>query len=361
MSRPSKGGVIGGNRAPVRVGMVGVGYIGQIAHLANFLETEGCEVAALAEIRPGLRDAVQAHYGIPQAFPGHRELLDNAELDAVVAVTRRHHTGPVALDCLKAGKHLLTEKPMAATLEHAKTLAEVARTTGVKYAIGYMKRHDEGVQLAKRLIEGLIANSELGPLTFARFYCFQGHNFYDHATPVDLGEDRPKGLESWAVAPDWLPLELHADYDNFMNVYSHDINLMRYLLGATPSVVHLDYRAKAGSVALFDFGAFPAVLEFGMFEHDNWCEGVEIFFQHGRLTMELPPPLLKDVSARVTLHRGTEGDRVETFDAGQGWSFRRQAQAFVDDLRDDREPLASGGDAVEDIRLAETLWKGLVK
>ncbi|MDP6053926.1 MAG: Gfo/Idh/MocA family oxidoreductase, partial [Candidatus Latescibacteria bacterium] len=109
---------------PVRIGMVGVGYIGQIAHLANYMETEGCEVVAIAEIRPDLRDAVAAHYGIPQAFPSHRELLDNAELDAVVAVTRRHHTGPVALDCLQAGKHLFTEKPMAATLQQAETLAE---------------------------------------------------------------------------------------------------------------------------------------------------------------------------------------------------------------------------------------------
>tara|TARA_Y100000031_G_scaffold118575_1_gene131953 strand:+ start:1822 stop:2892 length:1071 start_codon:yes stop_codon:yes gene_type:complete len=355
------GGVTGGNRAPVKVGMVGVGYIGQIAHLANYAEMEGCEVTAIAEIRPSLRDAVQAHYGIPQAFTSHRELLDNADLDAVVAVTSRHHTGPVALDCLKAGKHLLTEKPMAATLGQAETLAEAAKAAGVKYAIGYMKRHDEGVQLAKGLIEGFMASGELGPLTFSRFYCFQGDAFYDPALPVGLSEGRPEGLESWAVAPDWLPRELHTDYDDFMNVYAHDINLMRYLLGATPSVVHLDYRAKAGGVALFDFGGFPAVLEFGMFEHGNWCEGVEIFFQRGRLTIELPPPLLKGTPARVTLQRGGDGNEIETFEVKQGWSFQRQARAFVDDLREDRVPLANGEDAVEDIRLAETIWKCLIK
>ncbi|MDP7190438.1 MAG: Gfo/Idh/MocA family oxidoreductase [Alphaproteobacteria bacterium] len=350
-----------GNGAPVRVGMVGVGYIGQIAHLANYVEIEGCEVAAIAEIRPGLRDAVAAHYGIPQTFPSHRELLDNAEVDAVIAVTRRHHTGPVALDCLKAGRHLLTEKPMAATLECAETLAEAAKSARVQYAIGYMKRHDEGVQLAKELIEGFMASGELGPLTLAHFYCFQGHSFYELDTPVGLDEDRPEGLKSWAVAPDWLPRELHADYDNFMNIYTHDINLMRYLLGATPSVVHLDYRARAGSVALFDFGDFPAVLEFGLFEHRGWREGAEVFFQRGRLTIELPPPLLKDTPARVTLQRGGDGNETETLETKQSWSFRRQAQAFIDDLRDDHVPLASGEDAVEDIRLAETIWRCLVK
>ncbi len=354
------GGVSEENGYPVRIGMVGVGYIGQVAHLANYAEVEGCEVTAVAEIRPELRDAVQAHYGIPQAFSSHRELLDNAELDAVIAVTRRHHVGPVALDCLKAGKHLLTEKPMAATLEQAEILAKAAQAAGVKYAIGYMKRHDEGVQLAKGLVEGFMGSGELGPLTFARFYCFQGDSFYDPALPVGLGEERPEGLESWVVAPDWLPQELHADYDNFMNVYSHDINLMRYLLDATPTVTHFDYRAGVGGAALFDVGDFSAVLEFGMFEHRGWYEGVELFFQHGRLTIELPPPLLKDTSARVTLQRGGDENAIETFETKQGWSFQRQAQAFVDDLRNDRMPLASGGDAVEDIRIAETLWKCLV-
>ena len=98
-----------------------------------------------------------------------------------------------------------------------------------------------------------------------------------------------------------------------------------------------------------------------MFEHGNWCEGVEIFFQRGRLTIELPPPLLKGTPARVTLQRGGDGNEIETFEVKQGWSFQRQARAFVDDLREDRVPLANGEDAVEDIRLAETIWKCLIK
>ncbi|MDP7054172.1 MAG: Gfo/Idh/MocA family oxidoreductase [Alphaproteobacteria bacterium] len=353
------GDVTEAGAAPVKIGMVGVGYIGQIAHLANYDGMAGCEVTAVADIRPGLRDAVQAHYGIPQAYATHRELLDNSGVDAVVAVTRRHHVGPVALDCLRAGKHLLTEKPMAATLQQAEKLVAAAETSGAHYAIGYMKRHDEGVQLARGLIEDLVASGELGPLTFARFYCFQGHHFYDRATAVGLGEDRPEDLESWAVAPDWLPPELHDGYDNFMNVFAHDINLMRYLLGATPKASHLDYRSQAGSVALFDCGDFPAAFEFGMYEHDNWCEGVEIFFQRGHMTIELPPPLLKNVPARVTLHRAESGDQVETFEVGQGWSFQRQAQAFIDDLREDRESIVGGRDSLEDLRVIEELWKRL--
>jgi predicted dehydrogenase len=61
------------------------------------------------------------------------------------------------------------------------------------------------------------------------------------------------------------------------------------------------------------------------------------------------------------LQRGGDGNEIEAFEVKQGWSFQRQARAFVDDLREDRVPLANGEDAVEDIRLAESIWKCLIK
>src|SRR5207244_5290245 len=50
-------------------------------------------------------------------------------------------------------KHVLSEKPMAATAEQGERLVECARARKLHYAVGYMKRHDEGVQTAKHLLE----------------------------------------------------------------------------------------------------------------------------------------------------------------------------------------------------------------
>src|SRR5947209_4014157 len=96
----------------LNIGMIGAGFIGQLAHLMNFTELTECRVVALAEFRPELRRRVAARFEIARTYATHRELLQDAQVDAVVVVTPRTYTGPVTLDCLKANKHVLSEKPM---------------------------------------------------------------------------------------------------------------------------------------------------------------------------------------------------------------------------------------------------------
>ena len=101
--------------------------MGQLAHIANYAELNKCRMVALAELRPGLRELVARRYGIDRVYATHEQLLADSGVDAVVVVTQRFLTGPVALDCLRAGKHVLTEKPMASTCEQATTLVEASR------------------------------------------------------------------------------------------------------------------------------------------------------------------------------------------------------------------------------------------
>src|SRR5581483_9533045 len=61
----------------LNVGMIGAGFIGQLAHLMNLVEVEECRVVALAEFRPELRRRVAARYDIPRTYPTHQELLQD--------------------------------------------------------------------------------------------------------------------------------------------------------------------------------------------------------------------------------------------------------------------------------------------
>src|SRR5262249_49250885 len=97
----------------LNIGMIGAGFIGQLAHLMNYVEIRECRVLALAEYRPDLRRRVAQRYDIPRTYATHHELLEDADVEAVVVVTPRPYTAPVVLDCLKAGKHVISEKPMA--------------------------------------------------------------------------------------------------------------------------------------------------------------------------------------------------------------------------------------------------------
>src|SRR5262245_43429965 len=120
----------------LNIGMIGAGFIGQLAHLMNYIEIPGCQILGLAEFRPELRRKVAERYGIPRVYATHRDLLQDADIEAVVVVTPRPYTAPVVLDCLEAGKHVLSEKPMAGTSEQGERLVECARRRKLHYAVG---------------------------------------------------------------------------------------------------------------------------------------------------------------------------------------------------------------------------------
>lgn len=338
----------------VKIGMIGAGMVGQLAHLANYVRTPGCRVTALAELRPELGKAAMERFGVPQMYGSHVEMLAASEIDAAVVVTRRPATGPIVLDVLNAGKHVLSEKPMAHTTEQAKRLVKAAADRNLVYSVGYMKRHDEGTAVAKKLLDELAASNELGRIVMMRGYCFCG-DFNVHPEGfVMTGEIRPDGLSLWPTAPDWLPPQFAEDYAWFLNVFAHDLNILRYFTGQDLKVRSVDLDRRNGRVALFDAGAYPVVLEMGEQAGTEWTEGVDIQFEKGRLTIQFPSPLIEDKSAIVTL---TRGKATVTIDTGASWSFRRQAEAFIGDIADKRRPIASGEDSVKDLDLVERIWR----
>jgi len=340
----------------IGVGFVGAGMIGQL-HIGNFLDLPGCRMCAVAELRPDLGRQAAERFRINRLYPSHRELLADPEVDAVVVVTQRDATGPIVRDALNAGKHVLSEKPMAPTRALAQGLVDAAAAARRKYVVGFMKRHDAGVQCAKTMFDELRETNELGPLILMRAYCFGGEFAIGTHDFAMTKEARPEGLEVWPLAPDWLPQSMTADYAWFLNVFVHDINLIRYFAGSTPEVTAVDLRRPNGRLAMFDFGDFPGILEMAEVGFHEWQEGIEILFEKGRLRVQLPPPLLRNVPAQVELCRGGDRNDVIRPQAPWSWAFRRQAEAFVADIAHDREPIASGKDALEDMTLAEEIWR----
>jgi len=338
----------------LRIGMVGAGMVGQLAHLANFVQIPGCRVTALAELRPGLGKLAAARFGIPQLYASHRDLLAADVADALVVVTRRPATGPIVLEALEAGRHVLSEKPMAHTGAQARRLADAARARGLVYAIGFMKRHDAGTARAKQQYDDLVASGELGRVLLLRVWCHGGEFACGADGYVMTDEVRPEGIALWPVAPDFVPTERHLDYAWFLNVFVHDLNLLRYFAGTAPRVRAVDLDRPNGRLVLFDCGEFPAVLEMTEQTTTPWQEGLEAIFEKGRLQLTFGSPLQRNQPAAVILTRGTEMTHLAT---DWSWSFRRQAEAFVADVIHSRPPVASGADSVNDLALAEEIWR----
>lgn len=342
---------------PVKLGFIGAGFVGQLAHLMNYVEVPDSRIVALAEYRPMLRRKLAERYGIARTYGSHHELLKDPEIDAVVVVTPRKYTGCVALDCLRAGKHLITEKPMAGTLKQGELLVDTARAKHIHYTVGYMRRYDEGVGLGKKLLDELMASQELGPVLFVRAHCYMGNSFCNIDGHIKTDEKTDYPDEGWPIAPDWLPAELASQYAAFLNTYSHNTNLLRYLFNKTPSVEYSQLQNPAGQMAVLNFGNFVASLEVGNAVNQTWDETTDIYFARGHLSIRTFPAFLRNIPAQVTLYKGT--DKHETFSSNCNWTwaFRRQAQAFVDDILNGRESISSGKDALEDLRLIEDIWR----
>ncbi|MBT7301452.1 MAG: Gfo/Idh/MocA family oxidoreductase, partial [Victivallales bacterium] len=101
----------------LRVGFVGVGSMGQCAHLRNYATLTGeCDVVALAELRPELARRVAARYGVPKVYASASELLAAGNLDAVVASQPFSRHGVLLPELLASGLPLFIEKPLASSV-----------------------------------------------------------------------------------------------------------------------------------------------------------------------------------------------------------------------------------------------------
>lgn len=343
--------------AKLNVGMIGAGFIGQLAHLMNFIEVADCKVLGLAEYKPELRAKVAARYDIPKTFATHQELIHDPEIDAVIVVTPRPFTGPVVLDCLNAGKHVLSEKPMVGSSDQGQRLLDAATKNKVKYAVGYMKRFDEGVETAKAALTDALESGSLGKIMSVHATCFMGNSYCNPYGHVVTKETVENSMAGWPIAPDWLPQEFHQPFGAYLNTYSHVTNLLRYLFNETPSVEFVNMTDHSGQLAVLGFSQCLATLETGKMSHRGWSEEVKITFTDGEISLRLPPALLRNIPATVEIYRaGNNQERIQPC-VNWSWAFRRQAEGFVSDILENKPMRNSAEEAFIDILLTETIWK----
>jgi predicted dehydrogenase len=340
----------------LRLGFIGAGFIGQLAHLQNYLTNPRIELVAVAEVRNELRAKVQRRYGFAKAYANERELLADPSVEAVVAITARPQTGPLALKVLQAGKHLLTEKPMCGTLVQAERLVAASRAAGVVYQVGYNRRHDSGTAIALGILQQAMVSGELGALNYVRCHNFSGDP-YRKIVGDERSDEKPPELEAWPMAPDWIGAADRPEYEHFVNISCHSFNLLRYFQPGAYRVEHAGMKNRCGQIVVLTDGSRQAVLEFGDFAFNGWDESIEFYFNRGRLRIEYPTPMTRNVAARVELYKGGKEPTVICPQSPPRWSFALQAQAFVESILDGAPNIAGGEDALEDMRLVEDSWR----
>ena len=175
----------------LRLGFVGCGMMGQLAHLENYARLPNVELVALAEGRPRLARLVAERHGFRRIYTDHRALADDPEVDAVVSVMGFDLNYGVVRDLLAAGKHVTTEKAMCLTAGGADELVRLAESSGRVYQVGYMKRFDPAVLQAKEWIAARRVDNAHGPLLYARIWCAHGDWTWHTPPPLTTDEKPP--------------------------------------------------------------------------------------------------------------------------------------------------------------------------
>ena len=124
---------------PLRLGILGAGAISQVVHLPIFAEREDVDLVALGDQDIHKAETLSQRFSIPLVMEAG-ELLELDELDAVVICTPNHLHEEMAIRALEAGKHVLVERPLAATADGASRVIEAAVRAGQVLAVGMPHR-----------------------------------------------------------------------------------------------------------------------------------------------------------------------------------------------------------------------------
>jgi predicted dehydrogenase len=136
----------------VKLGLIGTGGIAQ-THCRAIADVEGVQVIAASDIAPESLARTAAQWGIEHTFGDYNEMLEMDEIDGVLVCTPTAVHAPPTIAALRAGKHVLCEKPMEATLAAATEMVRVAHEMDKILMIALKLRFSPQVMVARRVVD----------------------------------------------------------------------------------------------------------------------------------------------------------------------------------------------------------------
>lgn len=336
-----------------RIGFVGVGGMGQCAHLRNYASLPECEVVAIAELRPELARRVAERYGVPRVYRDAEEMLGSERLDGIVASQPFSRHGTLVPQLLKAGVPVFTEKPLAGCIEAGQRILDSLATSGTWHMVGYHKRSDPATMTARAEIDRLLQTGELGRMRYVRITMPAGDWVAAGFTDL-IGSNESMPPLDWDAPASDMDAPTYEQYNAFVNYYIHQVNLMRHLLTepyrvtyADPSGVLLSVESESGVCGTIEMSPYTTTID--------WHESALVAFEHGYVKIDLPAPLASNRPGRVEFMRDPGGGKVpETIVPSLPWvhAMRQQATNFVRAIKGEAKPPCEAAEAMDDLLVA---------
>ena len=147
-----------------KVAVIGLGGIAQLVHLPILSKLMNVQISAVADVKKSQLNSVGDKFKIEKRYTDHKEMLDKEEVDAVIIATPTNAHLEIALDCLKANKHILIEKPIARSVAEAKQINAASKKYKKQVMVGMNLRYRPDAMLMKSLVN----SGELGDIFYIR-------------------------------------------------------------------------------------------------------------------------------------------------------------------------------------------------
>jgi predicted dehydrogenase len=305
----------------MRIALFGSGWVQNIHAQAVRDHPEG-ELAAITNWREGSMQALAERFSIPRMSLRWDEIAEDDSIDAAVVATPNALHAEQAIACLRAGKHVLVEKPMATTVEECDRMIAAARESERSLMVGHCWRfHPDVIRMRDR-----IAGEEFGEVVKTRGY----------------GIHVAWGPSGWFVDP------ALAGGGALVDMGVHAIDTARFVLGG-PDVVRVEATigTRYGSYAVDD----DAILLI------SWSNGTNSVVEAGWWQ-----PFGAGLEADTEIY-GTKGyDRIFATEVAEGTvhdpqsMYAAQMAEFIDAIGEGRKPKPDGGDGRTVVRIVEDAY-----
>lgn len=315
---------------PLRIGILGAARIAPMALVAPARNVPDATVVAVAARDPERAGAFATKHGIPRVHPTYDALVADPELDAVYVPLPNSHHARWTIRALEAGKHVLCEKPIAATVAEAEEMATVAARTGHVLVEAFHYRYHPLFARMKAILDG----GEIGQV-----HHLEAHLCFPLVWPNDI--------------------RYRADLAGgaLMDAGCYPVSILRHLVGAEPEVLAARAEWTRGGVDRFMEARlrFPdgrtGRLTCSLFSWSVLRASARADGSAGRLGVLNPIVPQYFHRLRVVTPAGTRTERV----AGPS-TYECQLRAFIGAVRDGTPVPTDPADAIANMRTIERIY-----
>jgi UDP-N-acetylglucosamine 3-dehydrogenase len=303
------------------VAVIGTGFWGK-NHARVYKELASTELVAICDVDAKRAQSIANQFGA-KAYTSSARMLKNEKIEAVSVCTWSTNLASEARKALKAGKHVLVEKPMATHTKQAEKLMELAEKNDLHLTVGFLMRFIPGLQHIREAVE----NKKIGELVCAT----------------------AKRVSQWP--------ERIGDVGVVKDTAIHDIDVMRYISNEDPIAVY----AKTGSMRHKKFEDYAQIML-------TYRDGKSAFIESNWLTPYKTRTLTvtgSDAIMRldyITQELWIEEPK-ENLQPKYPWQepLKLELQHFADCIMEKKKPLITGADGLKALQIAEAALQSSAK